>query len=336
MQAIVPPRMRPASRFCGRRAAVITGKTETTEFAAAGRDAPTGNPSDLLRTPGGSSAGSAAVVADGHVPLALGTQTGGSTIRPASFCGTHAFKPSWGLVSREGARFYAPSLDTIGWFARSVADLELLANVFGIRDDEPPVLKPANDLHIAACRSPVWDVADESAHAVFEGAVAILRDAGVKISMLDLDPAFDGLQAAHRTIMFREGGSSFLSLYRSNPYLLHEDFKLRVESREQIGNADLKSAYDLAARCRMLFDDAASPYDAVLTPSAPGEAPVGRRPGDPTLNQMWTLLHTPCANLPGFRGANELPIGVTVTGPRFSDRHILSVAGILDGLFPKS
>jgi Asp-tRNA(Asn)/Glu-tRNA(Gln) amidotransferase A subunit family amidase len=309
--------------------ALIIGKTETTEFAAAGRNPPTRNPHDLNRTSGGSSAGSAAAVADGHVPLALGTQTGGSTIRPASFCGAYAMKPSWGLVSREGVRFYSVTLDTVGWYARSVADLELLAEVFAI-GKAPPPSAPIGDLRIGVCRSPEWQATEASMRDALERAERALASAGAKLSGLDLPDEFSGLSAAHKIILFREGGTAFLNLYRAKKELLHEDFRHRVENRDGFTDDNLRDAYDLAARCRIVFDRIASDFDAVLTPSAPGEAPIGANPGNPALNHMWTLLHAPCINLPLWRSPAGLPLGLTLTGPRFSDRRLLAVARTID------
>jgi Asp-tRNA(Asn)/Glu-tRNA(Gln) amidotransferase A subunit family amidase len=138
--------------------AMILGKTETVEFAAGGRKAPTTNPHDRCRTPGGSSSGSAAAVADFHVPLAFGTQTGGSLIRPASFCGLYALKPSWGLVSREGAKLASLSCDTIGWYAREISDLSLVAQVFQVVSTRPTA-PSTSALRIAICPSPQIDYA---------------------------------------------------------------------------------------------------------------------------------------------------------------------------------
>ena len=147
--------------------AVIMGKTETVEFAAGGRKAPTTNPHDRRRTPGGSSSGSAAAVADFHVPLAFGTQTGGSLIRPASFCGLYALKPSWGLVSREGAKLASLSCDTIGWYGRRVSDLSLVAQVFQVISTMP-IAASTGALRIAICPSPQIDHAAPETRAALE------------------------------------------------------------------------------------------------------------------------------------------------------------------------
>ncbi|WP_137155080.1 amidase [Rhizobium sp. FKL33] len=303
--------------------AIILGKTDTTEFAAAGRDAATGNPVDLTRTSGGSSAGSAAGVADGHVPLALATQTGGSTIRPASFCGVYAFKPSFGLVSREGVKIYANSLDTIGWHARSVEDLSLLAGVFGLTETIRPS-KGSRDLSIAIARGPHAEKLDGDAQAALAAAEDRLREVGWDIRLLELPPSFAELDHHHRTILHREGAAAFRNLARRFGADLHDDFHHRVENRDGRSLADLRNAYDAAAVARIDFDLLASDFDAVIAPSAPGFAPLGRRPGDPVFNAIWTLLGVPALHAPlsGF----ALPIGVTLLGPRFSDPSLLAVA----------
>ncbi len=315
--------------------ALILGKTDTTEFAAAGRWAATRHPLDPRHSPGGSSAGSAAAVADWQVPVALGTQTAGSTMRPASFCGVFAFKPTWGAVSREGLKLYAASLDTLTWFARSMADLELLCDVFAIADDAPPVAVATEGARIALCPSPAWSFAQEATVAAMEVAAARLREAGAVVSTLDLPDSFADLGfAVHQAVMFSEGRAAFLNLARTQPGLLHDDFHARVENRTGISRARLLEAYDHAAACRPAFDAIARGYDAVLTPSARGEAPLLEAgPGDAVFNRMWTLLHVPCVNIPVGQGPGGLPVGVTLVGPRFSDRQLLTTArGVADAL----
>jgi Asp-tRNA(Asn)/Glu-tRNA(Gln) amidotransferase A subunit family amidase len=308
--------------------AIILGKTDTTEFAAAGRWAATRHPLDGRHTPGGSSAGSAASVADFQVPLALGTQTAGSTMRPAAFCGVFAFKPTWGAVAREGLKIYAVSLDTLTWFARSVADLELMCDVFAIADDTPPVPVPVKGARIAVCRSPAWSFAQPGTEMAMAMAAERLRAGGAEVTMLDLPESFAELGfAVHQAVMFSEGRAAFLNLARTHPHLLHDDFAGRVENRAGISRAQLLAAYDKAAACRPVFDAIARDYDAVLTPSARGEAPLlTDGPGDAVFNRMWTLLHVPCVNLPVGNGPGGLPVGVTLVGPRFADRQLLVTA----------
>jgi Asp-tRNA(Asn)/Glu-tRNA(Gln) amidotransferase A subunit family amidase len=317
--------------------AIILGKTDTTEFAAAGRWAATRHPLDPRHSPGGSSAGSAAAVADWQVPLALGTQTAGSTMRPASFCGVFAFKPTWGAVSQEGLKRYSASLDTLTWFGRSVADLELLCDVFALADDAPPVPAPVRGARIALCRSPAWSFAQPGTEAAMDVAAERLRAAGAVVTMLDLPESFADLGfGVHQAVMFSEGRAAFLNLARTHPELLHDDFHARVENRTGISRARLLAAYDQAAACRPAFDAIARGYDAVLTPSARGEAPLLEAgPGDAVFNRMWTLLHVPCVNIPVCVGPGGLPVGLTLVGPRFADRQLLVTARALaDTLAP--
>ncbi len=307
--------------------ALVLGKTETVEFAGGGRKPLTRHPLDPARTPGGTSSGSVAAVADCHVPLALGTQTAGSTIRPSSFCGVWAMKPTWGRVSREGVKVYSLTLDTLTWVARAPADLGLLCEVFQIHDDAPPPDQPLEGARIAFCRSPVWDQAEDGTRMAFARAAALLQDAGAEVVALDLPPAFSNLHAAHNTVMNGEGRAAFLNEYRASYASLHPDFRAKVENELGITGQSLCAAYDLAAACRPQFDAIAGEYTAVVTPSAPGEAPLGlHTTGDSVFNRMWSLLHVPCVNVPGLTGPNGLPVGVTVTGPRFHDRHVLHVA----------
>ncbi|HEY6455453.1 MAG TPA: amidase [Steroidobacteraceae bacterium] len=312
--------------------ALLFGKTETVEFAATGRPARTRNPCDLRRTPGGSSSGSAAAVADLHVPLALGTQTAGSLIRPASFCGVFAMKPTWNLVSTEGAKTFAPTLDTIGWFGRCAGDLALVFDAFDPGEEALPLLEAPN-VRIAVCRSPAWEHASDATRVALARGASILRLAGADVCELDLPAEFGSLGDIQRLIMRAEARSSFLAEYRIDRALLHESVAGYVENVDCITRKDLLEAYDRSAACRALFDRMASEYDAVLTPSVIGEAPLGLADtGSFVFNGIWTLLHVPCINVPGFAGENRLPIGLTLVGPRFSDRRVLAVAACFERL----
>ena len=316
--------------------AIILGKTDTTEFAAAGRRAATRHPLDPVRSPGGSSAGSAAAVADSQAPLALGTQTAGSTMRPASFCGVFAFKPSWGAVSREGVKLYAASLDTLTWFARSVADLGLLCDVLAVHDDDPPRPVTIPGARFAVCRTPMWDAASEGTRAALAAAGEGLRAAGANVTPLELPPHFADLPAMQNTIMLAEGRAAFLNLARSHGPALHDDFHARAENRTGITRATLLHAYDTAARCRAEFDAIAADYDAVIVPSARGEATLFTEgPGDAIFNRMWTLLHGPSVNIPTFTGPTGMPIGVTLLAPRFRDRQLLATASTMMAVLVK-
>ena len=310
--------------------AVILGKTDTVEFAAAGRRALTRNPHDTARTPGGSSSGSAAAVADGMVPLAFGTQTGGSTIRPASFCGVYAMKPTHGVVNTEGAKRYSHTLDTIGWYGRAPEDLRLVAEAFRLFDLDQPFGKPLTQLRIGICQGPNWHLAEQSSHEALLLAARRLEAAGAIVEELALPQAFEGITEAQRVVLLGEGRGAFLQEYVMAHDRLHADFRDRVENFAGISGAQLAGAYNLAAECRKLFDALFPRFDAVLTPAAVGEAPLGRQDtGNPVFNSMWTLLHVPCIAIPTTRGPHGMPVGVQIVGPRFGDAALLDVAALV-------
>ena len=188
--------------------AVILGKTQTVEFASVGAKPPTRNPHDPERTPGGSSSGSGAAVGDHMVPLALGTQTGGSTIRPASFCGAYGMKPTFGTVSFNGAKHYAPSLDTIGWIAAGVEDLGLVARAVGLLVQPAPP-RELESLRIGVCHTPHWPDAEPASRDAVQATATALGDAGGTIDEIALPDSFDDLTAAQNTVMHGEGRYSF-------------------------------------------------------------------------------------------------------------------------------
>jgi Asp-tRNA(Asn)/Glu-tRNA(Gln) amidotransferase A subunit family amidase len=310
--------------------AIVFGKNDTVEFAVNGRRARTRNPHDPGRTPGGSSSGSAAAVADFQVPLSIGTQTGGSVIRPASYCGVYAMKPTWNAVSAEGMKTCAPSIDTIGWYARSAEDIALLCDVFSITSDGRSAPASLDGASIAICRSPVWDKAEPEAREALERCTLLLEAAGARVETLDLPDRFDGLTDAHKVIMQCEMRSTFLPEYAALGDALYAELVATMRNEAGYTSADLRGAYDLAAECRARFDTVAEGYDAVVTPSTAGIAPKGLDDtGAATFNRIWTLLHTPCVNVPGLSGPGGMPVGLTVTGPRFSDRRVVAVAEML-------
>ena len=313
--------------------ALIFGKTDTTEFASVTRRGTARHPQDPTRTPGGSSSGSAAVVADFQATLGLGTQTAGSTIRPGSFCGIYAMKPTYGAINREGLKMLSLSLDTLGLYARSAQDLDLLADVFALEDRAPPRAFQLKGARIAACRSPAWDKTEAATRDAFERGVALLREAGAEVVALDLPPAFDALPEHQATVMAGEAVVTFLGELRAQGDQLNDDILAHAANRKGVTKTALLAALDAAAACRPVFDEIASGFDAVLTPSARGEAPQGETTGDAALNAMWTLLHVPVVNVPGFKGPNGLPVGLSLTAPRYADRHLLNVAKAVGPLF---
>jgi len=313
--------------------ALLVGKTVTTEFAATLRGGKTRNPHDPARTPGGSSSGSAASVADFQTTIALGTQTGGSTIRPASFNGVYAIKPTWNSISREGFKMGTISADTVGLYARSAEDLMLLADVFDLDALESPTPAGLAGARIGVCRTPMWDKAMPETRQAMAEAAAALGAAGATVSELDLPASFAGFADAQLKIGRRETRSTFLNEYRTTPDL-HEEFKARVEHRDAPPPSEIREAYKLVDRCRALFDEIAAAYDVILTPSAVGEAPLGQdKTGDASFNSMWTLLQVPVVNVPGRRGPSGMPVGLSLVGRRYEDRKVIAFAGLAGAVF---
>ena len=290
---------------------LIFGKTDTVEFASGGRTALTRNPANLNHTPGGSSSGSPAAVADLQAPLAFGTQTGGSVIRPAAFCGVYAIKPTFGLASYEGVKNVAPMLDTIGWYGRSVADLQLVGKAFrlpGIGDDAEVSPK---ELKVGFCRTPMWEKSEEAARRAFDVARKRLTDAGCAVFDLDLPSPFERLQDAASCISNSEKRSIFLPETLAFGQRLARSFHDMVEADFPEPHV-LGEAYDLASACRTAFDAMFRDgrLDVVVAPAAPGEAPEGlESTGDAIFNTMWTLLHVPCVAIPVGSSASRSSLG---------------------------
>lgn len=307
----------PAVELLRAAGAIILGKTDTTEFAAAGRNAMTGLPMDPSRTSGGSSAGTVAAVADCHVPVGLGTQTGGSTIRPAAFCGDVALKPSWGLISTEGVKRYAVSLDTVGLVTRSVADLELLAHVYNL--PSAPMLGSGR-LRLGLTRTPYFDRAEPETVALFDTLAERLAPVA-DVVPFDLPEGFEAVDRLHRCVMMTEGAAAFLNLARNRGALLHPDFHDRANLKMGFTQREMFEAYDRLALLRMDLEARLGGVDALIAPSAPGFAPKGRSPGDPVFNALWTAMQVPVLTLPvsGF----DLPLGISLIGKRAQDRRLI-------------
>jgi Asp-tRNA(Asn)/Glu-tRNA(Gln) amidotransferase A subunit family amidase len=304
--------------------AVILGKTVTTEFAMF-TPGKTANPHNPRHTPGGSSSGSAAAVADHMVPLALGTQTAGSIIRPASYCGVVGYKPSHGEFAIAGIKALSQTLDTLGGFARRVDDLALLRAALikapaGISSLERPP-------RLGLCRTPQWPQATADTQRALETAAARFSDAGATVHDLDLTADFAGLCQAQETIQVFEGARCCAYELTQHRDKLSARLVALLESNDRIPYTAYTAALALAERCRRQLERIFDPYDALLVPSAPGEAPEGLgATGDPLFNRMWTLLHTPAVNLPGCTGAHGLPVGVQVIGPIGQDDRLLAIA----------
>src|SRR6266446_9105006 len=273
--------------------AVILGKTVTTEFAmfAPGK---TANPHNVAHTPGGSSSGSAAAVADRMVPLALGTQTAGSIIRPASYCGVVGYKPSFGTISRTGVKPLSDSLDTVGVMARSVADAAFFAAALSDR----PALEIEGELtppRIALYKPPEWRHAEPGTIAALEHAATRLGRAGATPIEVAVPPEHQGLGEAQKIIMDYECARCLAFEYATRP----QDLSASLRERIGVGRGHSAETYDAARRLVAKARDGLRAFfgevDALLVPAAPGEAPKGlERTGDPVFNRSWTMLHVPC------------------------------------------
>lgn len=313
-------------RHCGSQ---LIGKTETVEFAAGARMPATRNPNNLAHTPGGTSSGSAAAVADRQVQLAFGTQTAGSHIRPAAFNGIYGIKPTYGVVSREGAKLYAHSLDTIGWYGRSVDDLSLVAHAFELprMNNQAPV--SLKGLKVGLCPTAAWSLADPLGQAALTEAAQRLERQGAIVTELSLPETFADLPAAHETVMFGEGRAAFLpETLGARRALLADHFHDIATNARGITPQQLARAYDLASASRRQFDQLfGDQLDVVLTLASTGEAPEGfASTGHYAFNVMWTLLHVPCVAIPAGRSPRNLPLGIQLVGPRFRDARLLAIS----------
>ena len=304
--------------------ALVLGKTVTTEFAwfYPGK---TVNPHNPRHTPGGSSSGSAAAVADFMVPLAYGTQTAGSVIRPASFCGIVGYKPTHGTLPRAGIKALADSLDTLGVLTRTVADAALLVSAVSGRD---LMLKPlAQAPRIGLCRTYDWNAAGPETVAAMERAGTLLARAGAKVTDVILPQAFAKITQAQTDIQNYESYAA-LACERLQYYdALSDKLKQLLETAQQCDAARYDAAQALVASCRAQLGEVFSYVDTLLAPSAPGEAPADlASTGDPVFCRIWTVLHVPAINLPCSHGAQGLPVGVQIVGRRGDDARALAVA----------
>ena len=305
--------------------AVILGKTVTTEFAMY-TPGKTANPHNPAHTPGGSSSGSAAAVASQMTPLALGSQTAGSVIRPASYCGVVGYKATHGQLSLAGVKPLSQSLDTLGAFARRVEDLYRLRAVFlGGSPELPRLTQPPR---IGVCRTPQWPLATPATQAAMDTARQRFAAAGAQVDEVALPSDFDGLAEAHVTIQVFEGARCCAFELTQHPDQLSPKTRELLEPGVTLPYADYTAALALANTCRVQLQSLFAERDVLLVPSAPGEAPAGlEATGDPIFNRLWTLLHPPAVNLPGLSGPQGLPVGVQAIGPIGADESLLAAAG---------
>src|SRR5436190_3798657 len=306
--------------------AVILGKTVTTEFANRFPGA-TVNPHNPSHTPGGSSSGSAAAVADFQVPVALGTQTGGSVIRPSAFCGTVGYKPSFGEFSRSGIKLQCHNLDTLGVLCRTVEDLALMRAVL-TASPHRRIDRGIGAPRIGICRTPAWNAADSATQALIEQSAARLAAAGASVHEVSFVPEFANILEHHRRIFNYEAARNYAYEYEEHHDQVSQVLRDTVltPGRELPLDAYVE-AIETAEAFRHHLDDIFRGVDVLLTPSAAGEAPEGLgSTGDPSFNSIWTLGWTPCVTLPAGTGPKGLPLGIQLVGPRFADDALLDLA----------
>jgi len=312
--------------------AVVLGKTVTTEFAAF-TPGKTANPRNPAHTPGGSSSGSAAAVADGMVPLAFGSQTAGSIIRPAAYCGCIGYKPSFGLINRAGVKPLADSLDTIGVFAGTVEDAAFFAGVLSERPAMRHLAVPSEGrpLRFGLYRTPMWEEAGLATAVALDAARAALERAGAAVAELALGPEHHGLAEVQNTLMGFEMVRALAYERTLHSAELSPRLAQMLDAGMTIGADEYDRALARAAEARTGLDAFFGGCDAVLVPAAPGEAPVGLgNTGDPVFNRMWTLLGVPCVTLPARWAENGLPTGVQLVGRLGNDPRLLACAGFLE------
>ncbi len=321
-----PPSDASAAALPKAAGAILLGKTITTEFANR-YPGPTSNPYDPARTPGGSSSGSAAAVADFMVPLAIGTQTAGSVLRPAAYCGVIGFKPSFGLFPPAGMRINTEAFDTVGIMARGVADIALFRAAMMAIPYHPPAM-PQTAPRIGLCRGPHWDDAEPEGRAVLEAAADRLAAAGARIADTALPPECAECDDYQRVIGAFEGLRNHMpELYRHEALLSPQLRETKIALGRKLSLDQFRDACRGADQARAAAWEWAAGFDAILTLPAPGEAPRGLGDtGSAMFNAIWTQLHMPCLTLPAGRGPNGLPLGVQLVGGRHDDARLLEVA----------
>ena len=320
--------------------AVIIGKTVTTECAYF-HPGPTRNPHDLTRTPGGSSSGSAAAVAAEMVPLAIGSQTNGSVIRPAAFCGVYGFKPTHGTISRHGALLLSRALDHVGTFARSLGDSALLLEVLAGHDPQDPDTRPiaapdflelaADELdappRLAFVRTPMWDKADADTRATFE---ALAEELGGDIEEVALPDDFASAWDDHRVVMATEMAHNLGAMIgRGSESQSSEALRAIIAEGAQTSAVRYLAARENALRYRQGIATMLADFDAIVTPAAPGVAPVGEATGSPVFCSLWSLSGVPAVTLPLLTGQAGLPLGLQLIGTPGGDARLLRTANWL-------
>lgn len=324
----VPARSAELAEHLSASGALMLGKTVTAELAFATPDK-TRNPWNLAHTPGGSSSGSAAAVACGMVPAAIGTQTNGSVIRPAAFCGVVGYKPGKGRISIAGVLPFSPTVDQPGVFARSVADAALLASWLttpeGVIGHHVTAMRTAPQL--IAVRSPVWHKAEPAMRERFAADIESLRDAGAHVTERELPAEFDSAHQVHRAIMLYEAARASALVRRHHGALLSRFLRDALEEGDAIPDAEYRRALGvrtrLIAQLTAFIDDS---HGAIITPPTTGEAPMVDNTGDPAFCTLWSLCGVPAITIPTGLGPRGLPLGLQIVARPGESNYLLAVA----------
>jgi Asp-tRNA(Asn)/Glu-tRNA(Gln) amidotransferase A subunit family amidase len=323
------PRADATAVALARRAGgIVLGKTVTTEFASL-VPSPTRNPHNSAHTPGGSSSGSAAAVAAAMVPIAFGSQTAGSVIRPAAFCGVAGFKPSYRLIPLVGVKAVSWHLDTGGLFGAGVADVAFAAAAIFGRDLRVDRAAPPTP-RMALVRSHLWPKASAAMSNALETAARIAEAAGAKVTDVTLPPLLEDAWSAQFVIQDYETFLSTAFEYDRHRNMIGKQLREQLDRAATITADEYDAARRIASRARRVLADTMADHDVILTPSAPGAAPHGLgSTGDPAFNRLWTLMGAPCVNVPGLH-ENGLPLGVQIVGRFGRDRAALEAALFLE------
>ncbi len=338
--AIFQGRIPDADASCVRQlreaGAIIIGKTVTTELASL-TAGPTVNPYNTAHTPGGSSSGSAVAVATGMAPIALGTQTAGSVLRPASFCGIYGFKPTRGLISRSGVLLQSHTLDTVGVLARSLDDIALAVDCMSAEDPGDDASYPRGRLsllklarqarpfppRLAFCKTPAWALADPVTQEAFAELVSSLGDACIE---LDLPGSCKPIIEYQNLIQFAENAHHYGPFFEDHPGILSPGMLDRLKQGMTISARDYLRAEMARDVLYEIFEARYDGFDAVLCPASPGPAPRGiEKTGNPVFNGLWTYLGLPALSIPLFED-NGLPFGLQLVGRRHDDGRLLRTA----------
>ena len=321
--------------------AIIMGKTTTSELAYLGPPKTT-NPHDYSRTPGGSSSGSAAAVASYMTPLSIGSQTGGSIIRPASYCGVVGYKPTYGLISRNGVLRTSYSLDHIGFFARSVEDVALLAKVLIKKDsyDSATIYYSAENILAETKKGPLfepkfifyktdyWKNIDKKSRESFE---FFIKSFSKNIEVFDTPSYFKDIHKYHQIIHETDLANNFSIYYKKFKNKLSKYMQTAIANGNKHSAKEYAESIDFIKRSYESYKEVFEDYHGILSPSSPGVAPKGlKSTGTAEFNRVWSYLGTPCISLPLLAGENNLPLGVQLIGDRYDDHRFLGVANWLE------